>query len=144
MNEQSAAEGRFARKRASPSALHHLKQSSHKGQSRMVAAVQSASEPHAGGTGPGQGEKAILPATFGGTCCNEWRSWKRIALANAQGPVRVSALLKHPVKADDGGSRPRILRDGSLHQAQADVQLHELVTGASRLARELSDQSLVD
>src|ERR1039458_4776971 len=32
--------------------------------------------------------------------------------------------------ADDGGSRHRVLRDGSLHQAQANAQLNELVTSA--------------
>ena len=89
-------------------------------------------------------ERKQFSATLGGTCCNEPRSWKRIALANGQGPVRVSTLLKHPVERRTVVSRHRVLRDGSLHQAQADVQLHELVTAASRLARELGYQSLAD
>jgi hypothetical protein len=33
-------------------------------------------------------------------------------------------------RAEDGGSRHRVLRDGSLHQAQANAQLNELVTAA--------------
>ena len=51
------------------------------------------------------------------------------------GPGKGLNPLEASRGADDGDSRHRVLRDGSLHLAQADVQLDELVTAASRLAR---------
>jgi hypothetical protein len=60
------------------------------------------------------------------------------------GPGKGLNPLEASRGADDGGSRHRILRDGSLHQALADVQLNELVTAASRLAWELGCYPLAD
>jgi hypothetical protein len=60
------------------------------------------------------------------------------------GPGKGLNPLEASRGADDGGSRHRVLRDGSLHQALADVQLNELVTAASRLARELGCHPLAD